>query len=467
VRTNRLSRIILLSALLGTSSGWLKAQSVELADARAMGMARGSMASARGIDAAGLNPANLGLRDRSAFSFGILPLGGHLGTNFMNWGEFYKYFSGVETKEGKKGKYLSDAEKQNILNNFPDGKGNAFTGGAVTLFAFSFVDEELGGFAFTVNERFGVSGTIPSDYVRFLFYGNPLGSKYEFSGTEANGQWLREYALHYGRALPSFVPHSKISAGISLKLVHGFAYGAVEDFSGSILTDTNSVLTAAGKYSARRSAIDTFNDSTGGNYILFPAPAGVGFGFDMGATAQIGGAFTVGLSVIDIGSISWSRNAREYNDDESVTVTGISEQAQRDSITDSFKSIGHPVASFSTPLPTALRFGFAVGVDQLPFMNATPGTLTVELDYIQGLNTQAGNTTSPKFALGVEYHPLGWLPLRTGLAVSGNENVHWALGGGLNFSSFDLEAGTEDIIAFLAPDHMSVASFALGMRIRF
>ncbi len=425
------------------------------------------MVSAHGIDAIGLNPANLGLADRSAFSVSIFPLGAHVGTNFITWENYKTYFSGVQTDSGKVGKHLSDADKEDILNNFPDGKGKAASGGAITLFAMTYIDENLGGFAFTVNERVGASATIPSDYLRLLFYGNPLGSKYEFSGTEANGEWIREYALHYGRTLPAFLRQTSISVGVSLKLLHGFAYGSVDEFSGSVSTDSSSALSAAARYRSRQSTIDLINDTTKARYVPFPAPAGHGFGFDLGVTARIGQALWFGVSVIDIGGITWTRNAKENRGDASITITDLTSQAQRDSITDTFKSKEYSIASFHTSLPTVLRCGIAVDVQQLPFMKAMPGQMVMELDYIQGLNSMVGNTTSPRFALGIDYHPLDWLPIRTGLAIGGNERVHWGLGCGLNFNSFDLEVGTEDIIAILAPSLMSTASVAFGMRVRF
>lgn len=451
----------------GAAAVEVSAQSSEFADARSMGMARGSMVSARGIDAIGLNPANLGTADRSTFSISIIPFGLHFGTNFVTWGDFRKYFSGTQSGSGKTGTYLTDADKTDILNNFPGNTGKASAGGAVTLFAMTFIDETLGGFAFTVNERFGMSAVIPSDYLRIAFYGNPIGSKYEFSGTKFNAEWMREYALHYGRRLPISLPHTTISAGISLKLLHGFAYAGIDEFSASVSTDSNSTLKAGARFLGRSSTIDAFDDTTHPNIAVFPAPAGVGFGIDVGATAQIGNAFRVGMSVVDIGGLTWRRNAYENRTDANVTLSDLTSQSQRDSVTNTFKSQRDTVGSFRTSLPTVFRFGVAVDVRQLPFMKAMPGQMAVELDYIQGLNSLVGNTTSPRFALGIDYHILEWLPVRTGLAFGGNERVHWGMGAGLNFSGFDLEVGTEDIIAIFAPDHMSTVSAAFGMRLRF
>jgi hypothetical protein len=260
---------------------------------------------------------------------------------------------------------------------------------------------------------------------------------------------------------------TSLSAGISLKLLHGFVFGGIDDFSGMIQTDSASALSANLRYRSRRALIDAVSDTAKGVVGFFPAPAGTGFGMDLGVSARIGQAFSAGVSVTDIGGITWTRNAREFHTDARVTITDPTSQAERDSITDAFKIAEYSVESFKTEMPTVLRIGVAVDVQLLPMMKAMPGRMVVELDYIQGLNSSVGNTTSPRFALGVDYHVLPWFPVRTGFAFGGNERVHWGLGSGLNFYNFDLEIGTEDIIAILAPSLMSTASLAFGARLRF
>ncbi len=459
-------RILLVCLGFSVAAGHISAQSVEFSNARSMGMARASMVSARGLDAIGLNPANLGLADRSTFSITMFPMGLHVGTNFISWKKFREYFSGVETDSGRIGKYLSDTDKEDILNSIPGGIAKFNGGATITLFALTYIDEPLGGFAFTVNERMGASATIPNDYLRLLFYGNPVGSKYEFSGTGGSLQWMREYAMHYGRSVPVIPGLTSLSAGISLKLLHGFVFGGIDDFSGMIQTDSTSALSADLRYRSRRALIYAVSDTTQGVTGFFPAPAGTGFGMDLGVAARIGQAFSAGVSVTDIGGITWTRNAREFHTDAHVSITDPTSQAERDSITDAFKTTEYSLESFRTELPTVLRIGVAVDVQLLPMMKAMPGRMVVELDYIQGLNSSVGNTTSPRFALGVDYHIISWLPVRTGFAFGGNERIHWGLGGGLNFDNFDLEIGTEDIIAILAPSLMSTASLAFGARLR-
>ena len=464
---NDLLKIFFIWSGIAVMAASLHAQSVEFSNARTMGMARGSMVTSHGLDAVGLNPANLGFGDRSEFSVSVFPLGLHVGTNFMTWERFEKYFSGVETDSGKKGTYLTDADKEDILDGFQDGIGKLTAGGAVTLFGISFVDSTLGGFAFTVNERFGATATLPDDYIRLLFFGNPVGSRYEFSGTGGDAQWMREYALHYGRSLPLSLGPISLAGGVSLKLLHGFAFGGIDDFSGMIQTDSGGALTAELRQRLRRSVVDAMSDTAGGSVGIFPAPAGTGFGMDLGVSARFGTAFSAGMSITDIGSMTWTRNAKELRGDAHVSITDPTSKSERDSITDAFKTSENPLESFDTELPTVLRIGVAVDVNQLPIMKAMPGQMVVELDYIQGLNSSVGNTTSPRFALGVEYRLLDWLPIRSGLAFGGYERVHWGLGTGLNFDVFDLEIGTEDIIPILAPSAMSTASFAFGMRVRF
>lgn len=61
-----------------------------------VGMARTFTAVARGIDAVGVNPANLGYLDRGTVTFNILNFGIHGGSDFWNQEIYTKYFTGDE-----------------------------------------------------------------------------------------------------------------------------------------------------------------------------------------------------------------------------------------------------------------------------------------------------------------------------------------------------------------------------------
>ena len=58
----------------------------ERTNIRGVGMARTFVAASRGLDAVGINPANLPAGDEGTVSIGLMPLGLHVGTDFLNYG---------------------------------------------------------------------------------------------------------------------------------------------------------------------------------------------------------------------------------------------------------------------------------------------------------------------------------------------------------------------------------------------
>jgi len=86
-------RISLLLAVALYGTGLLTAG--ERTDIQGMGMARTFTASTRGLDAVGINPANLRVGQDGVLTFGLLPVGLHVGSDFMTYELYQKYFTGV------------------------------------------------------------------------------------------------------------------------------------------------------------------------------------------------------------------------------------------------------------------------------------------------------------------------------------------------------------------------------------
>jgi hypothetical protein len=139
---------------------------------------------------------------------------------------------------------------------------------------------------------------------------------------------------------------------------------------------------------------------------------------------------------------------------------------QADSLKNSFKGNDTVAGAFSTALPTCLRIGAAVQVDDLPFISWFPGSMLLSFEYQQGFNTSPGNSTRPRFALGAEYRLLPFLPLRTGLSFGGIDRFNWAGGFGLDFGAFALNAGSENIGLVLTPHSYQQLSFGVSMLFR-
>lgn len=342
-----------------------------------------------------------------------------------------------------------------------------FTNVEFRLFGVAVEIPKIGTFAFTVTENANGFVSLPRDYAEFLFYGNPPGTTRDFSTSDAQAAWTREYALSYGRSLQRLTFTKSLEAGISVKLIHGYGYSGLDRFNTRLETASNGVLTGTVGYASRSAGVDFAGGDSAGSYSFFPAPAGVGFAIDLGVSALVTDFISVGISLTDVGSMTWSRNAREVSVDTVVVVDDYLTSSQQDAIEKSLHGKRQDLDEFYTALPTQLRVGVALQIDRWPGTQDFPGSLLVELDYNQGFKDLPGSTTSPRFSLGVEYLPLDWLPIRTGMSVGGTDRFNVAFGFGLNFGTFVFDLSTENVNWIVAPTSFSYASIGMGMKFRF
>jgi hypothetical protein len=449
---------------------------------RTIGMARTFTASSRGLDALGLNPANLALDDRgSTVTLEFLPFGFRAGSDFINYQIYQDYFTGEDSldvngqpaigpngKTVRVGKKLSQSDKDAILGLFPGGIAHTQFNFDVTEFGFTVQSASIGGIGFSVSERLGVNLDIPEGYLKMLLEGFPeTGATYTLDNTSVTASWLREFNLSYARVLPFELKWVRnITAGIGIKYIQGFGYFGTDHYLGKIQTVVTQDGTALGSepisgnfdFLQYQSHIPDTNIV---NNIM--KPAGTGLGFDFGLSAELFQAFRVGVSITDIGKVTWDQNTK------AIVGTGhfeVSDISQQDSVKNAFKGETHDTTSFTSSLPTALHIGASLQLDKAAFITTFPGQLLLAADLHFGFNEEPGNTKTPRFALGAEYRPVNAIPIRTGISIGGRERFQWSLGLGINTPVWDLDFATESIALLTNPNSFRSGSFTLGMRFR-
>ena len=464
----RTFRIVLMGIAILAMVCMLKgeADAGERSNIRGMGMARTSVASARGLDAIGINPANLGLPDDGMVTLSVMPFGLHVGSDFLDYEIYTSYFTGVETDSGRVGKYLTESDKERILESFEDRIARSSFDLDARLLGVSFRIEKLGAAAFTVTDQIGGLLDVPKDYVEFLLKGNPVGSTYSFSGTDVKALWTREYALAIGFPLQRVRFVQSLSVGLAAKLVHGFGYFEVQRFNTFLATSNNATLTGSIDFLSRRAGEDPSKIRYLKNYNIFPELAGKGFGVDIGVAGFVNDALLFGLSVTDIGSIRWSKNTEESFIDTTIVVDDPLNEQQRSMVEDIVRGEKRASGPFSTQLPTTLRAGFAVLLHKLPSLEEMPGEMILELNYTQGFFDTPGTVKIPRISIGLEYKPVSWLPLRTGVSFGGVDYLNLALGFGINVGVFEFALASENVTWLLLPNSFSRGSIAVGTRFR-
>ncbi|MGB2869690.1 MAG: DUF5723 family protein [Bacteroidota bacterium] len=443
---------------------------------RGVGMGRTYVASSRNVDALGINPANLGLEDRLPgtilpFAFGI-----RIGSEFLSYDLYQTYFTGVPdpAHPGTRiAKQLTNADKDQLLSSFPDIGSFLSTDVEVGLVGFSMQLGKLGSIGFLMTEHIGARFDMPKDYFKIMTFGlDSAGSNYNLSGTSPSSWWWREYNISYAKRLPVDLGFVKdLFVGIGVKFVRGYGIVQTEHYTSSFgnvpLGNGQYKLVGNFDFLARRSGADFLDKNTNADFSPFPEPAGKGTGFDIGASSLVIFGLRVGVSVTDIGSISWDKNVVETEGVGGLVITDPFSQAGTDSLKDAIKGKERPGASFTTSLPTKLRIGAMVESEKLPLLSFLPGKMLIALDYNQGLNESMGNTTKPRISLGAEYRIIPLIPLRTGISMGGGDSFRWALGFGLDFYAVSFDLATENFGMLFSPKSFNMFSLATSLRIRF
>lgn len=424
---------------------------------RGMGMARTSVASALGLDAVGTNPANLALLEGGTMSITVLPMGMYVESDFFTYDLYSRYLKNrVPLLE------LPESDKQNLLQSFQSSTGYFRAEATARLFGITLRINSTGNVAFTVDYGLLASANIPREYGRLLLYGNTPGSLFNVEGLAVQGFWARTYALSFGQRLPHPSFLEWLAGGISMKLIQGYGYYEVHSGAASLRTAADGSVSGSVAWHARWVAANSLSHPLDN---LFQNPAGYGFGLDLGLSGGVGGYLTFGISLTSIGSIQWSTAIAERSADSVMTM----------SEPDVFKKVFtmlktnpdvHGGRTFFSSLPGLFRIGIATQVDKLSRPGVFPGELLFGLEYAQSVGRRSVLSHEPRFSFGLEYKPVGWLPLRTGVSLGGRSGSHIALGFGFNFRTFDFDVATEDLLWLFEGSQYSTGSVGVGMRVR-
>ncbi|MBI5473762.1 MAG: hypothetical protein HY961_15600 [Ignavibacteriae bacterium] len=442
-----------LQTLYGNASSLHAGENVNV---RGMGMARTSVADARGLDAVGINPANLSLLGREIMTFSVLPITGFLSADFLTYDIYSKYL-----QNGSELSALSQSSKEEVLSAFDGPVGNGRVEATARLFGMTLRIDSTKSIAFTVDYGFVGAGTFPREYARFLLDGNLPGSTFRIDGVAAEVYWHRTYELSYGMPLPTPAFLQSLSFGVGVKFVEGYGYFSLNKLTTTLVTNSSGMISGDVSMLARRVNTDGLSDPLKD---FFQTSAGYGVGLDVGFTASLSENLTFGLSVTDIGSIRWTREIEEMSLDSTVTTADPSVLTNVRSLANSTRNGRRSIGEFSTRLPGLVRFGLAARIDRL-LGAGNHDELLAAIEYSQGIGASAPLKGQPRISFGVEYKPTSWLPIRGGLAVTGSSSAHVALGLGLIFRSMRLDIATEDISLFLRGRSSSTGSLGMAVKI--
>ncbi len=380
-----LSLVAMLLASNALASGQSSARSV------AMGGAHIGLAS--GVDAARYNPANLGLTSHRNTAIEFVGVGANISNNSFTLSDYNKYT----------GAFLTTEDKADILSKIPDDGLRLAADVEATAMAIS-----AGSFAFTVLGVGVADVNLNRDIFELVLNGNTYADTISVDGSYSDALSYASAGLSYG--MPIYTSGSRqLSVGVTAKYLHGLAIEQVVELEGMVAT-------YATGYAGQ------------GHLIAQTATGGSGYGLDLGAALKLNNSYTAGIKIENfVSKLTWDKETEEHGyifNFDTMTVDNMEDDYV---VSDDYT---RAIESFETSIPSVMTIGIA----------NTSGSLVWAIDYQQKFRSENGTSTKPRIAAGVEWSPLGILPLRAGYATGGDRNAAFSFGSGLHLLAFYLDA---------------------------
>lgn len=402
-------RYILFTALLSSVSFFpLSGQSNFTARSVSLGGAFSSYA--RGVDALGWNPANLGFwaKDEALGEKGKrsvkLPfsLAFDLGNNTISPDWISDYFDVG---------YINDERKNEMINSLPDNDWLLFQALRVP-FGFSINN-------FAVSTGLDINGRIAShtDVFELLFNGLRFDNSISLDGNVVF-EAVVPVTIGYGKEFYSILLNKyfdRVYVGGAVKYLTGLNRISTEFSNSTLSTSKESV------------NIQTTTSLTS-------AMLGTGVALDLGVAALSGEKLYLSASLNNLfGKINWS-NSDIASGSVNLNVDELN-ISELDSLLEEASTTDETTDKVSTTYPGYFVAGFHYQYRPNVSFHST---------LIQGLSDDMNVSTTPRLSFGSEINSNSWLTIRFGISAGGIEDFRWGTGFGLNFSKFHLDFGISE-----------------------
>ncbi|RSK35492.1 DUF5723 family protein [Hymenobacter metallilatus] len=427
---------------------------------------RGGVATTFASDyqAIGINPANLGRVGGATVAFTIGEVGAGAASQSLTRQQLRKFITDTNQP-------LTAPEKQALAVAFNSGNALNLNADATTL-ALAVQLPVVGGIAISNRVRTAGHVGLNKNAADILFLGKdapiytstaagnvPLVTE-ALAGTEMQFSVLNEFNLAWGTRLLD-LPLFQLSAGAGYRHIQGIGIVDVRVQPGNLQAYSSMSPVFDIDYGSL-AANPNFNLRTGSGL----NPVGKGHGFDFGVAAEVGKTMRLGLAVTDIGRMTWTGNLLTANDQKlkRLKSSGVGSYNFIKEAAEIFASGSDSLFQYQTgqerraDLPTKLRAGAGLRLSEY---------VEVGLDVTVPLNEVAGNITSPFVGAGLDYKPVKWLRLSSGLTAGAGYGFSVPLGFTLATSFYEAGISTRDVAGLLTSEHpyLSVAGGFLRFKL--
>lgn len=425
----------------------------------------------------GINPANLGwTRNDNSMNIGFFEFGGSIYSEPLTKKEIYSdLYSNPITLD-----YEGKIDAANAFTNT-----RMISTASVLLVGFSYQDENIGGFAFNIRQRFTWHSLLNENAANYLFLGyndiyfdsivfengdeagystNPQYATQLYEGSNNHMLMYTEFNFGYGRKV---IKKDNIGwyLGVNVKYILGQAMARYyEEESGKLLANSSLspgfgvVYSGEGVYDGNVNILDGSGLKTVGN----------GFGFDIGTTLEIKQKLLVGLAVNNIGYIKWKKNVYEGWDGSvwRIDTPGINNY--------NIFEEGQLINTDNGPPPLDTTI---VGISDLKLnlpLHFRGGISYTFNEYVEaGLDTYfplgekvPGSFEAPIYSIGARTNPAEWVQLSIGIVSGGKFGTNVPFGATFypirnEKNTWEIGIATRDMLTFFKQDNPTV-SYAFG-----
>jgi hypothetical protein len=301
----------------------------------------------------------------------------------------------------------------------------------------------------------------PADLLRFLWPSSEDFSEVSFNLKETDYEALNSSFYHLG--YQHNLLENKLSVGVRAKFFTGIQHAYIERFNGSIngqadrmIVNTDVLIRTGGV----ASLVDQNDLSIPG--LLFPN--NTGFAFDFGATYAITSRWEISASVVNLGSITFNENLRQYVSNGTYEFTGLEyDPSQGDLSTDRLENdldsifgvVEEDGVKYTRSLPTEAYASITHNFNRTHSLSATYHLRSWSGDLFH----DAGVSYQGKF--GKTFH----LVLGYNLINGTYNNI--STGFAFNMGAFQWHLMSDNVYGFFYPGRTNTANIRTGFSFRF
>jgi hypothetical protein len=364
--------------------------------------------------------------------------------------------------ENSNGTYRIDYDK--ISDNL-DSRNTLALNADISLFYLG-LNSNRNHFSLNINEKVTSSFSFDDDVGDLVIHGNAHPDLFErrisFNETTLHQNSYLEFGFGYAREI-----NNKLTIGLKVKYLLGFANLQVKDLNGYAITSYDSIHLVHHGFDAYTTGESYFEDD--GDVMDFLKDENAGWAVDLGMNYNINDKLSISAAITDLGQIKWSKGTAQYKFNPAdysfkgfelenvIEKEGESDktfESELDSLEILFAADEFEDVSYKTKLSANAY----VGVNYEFFPGHNLGALT-NLYMVE-------DDTRSAFALYYNYHPSNLFNAVGNLQFRRNY-VGIGLGASIKLGIFQFYATTETLTSLLAPSKASFLDARFGINIVF